>query len=106
MTSTVDNSLLSAKEVVLRLKIGRSSLYDRINVRSPRFDKTFPRPINIGPGSVRWISTEIDAWLQGRVEERERLLTIHEVPKATMAQTFAESWRAKREREVRVKKTT
>ena len=31
----------------------------------------FPKPVNIGERAVRWVSTEIEAWIRDRVEERD-----------------------------------
>ncbi len=34
----------------------------------------FPRRVKLGPNSVGWVSTEIDAWIKGRIEERDAAL--------------------------------
>ena len=31
----------------------------------------FPRRIKLGPNSVGWVSTEIDAWIEARIAERD-----------------------------------
>ena len=31
----------------------------------------FPRRVKLGPNSVGWVSTEIDAWIEARIAERD-----------------------------------
>ena len=31
----------------------------------------FPKPIKLGPGTLAWLETEIDAWLDQRIAERD-----------------------------------
>lgn len=31
----------------------------------------FPRPINLGPRAVGWIESEVDAWIESRMAERD-----------------------------------
>ena len=52
-----------------RLKLSRSTIYDKINPASPRHDASFPKPIRLGNGSaVGWIEGEVEAWLRDRIE--------------------------------------
>ncbi|MBO1929066.1 AlpA family phage regulatory protein [Providencia rettgeri] len=39
--------ILRVKDVISRLKIGKSTLYDWLNRKSPRFKGDFPRPVKI-----------------------------------------------------------
>lgn len=55
--------LLPREEVERRINKGKSWIYERINPKHPRFDPTFPQPIEVGNG-VGWIGAEIDAWWQ------------------------------------------
>jgi prophage regulatory protein len=59
---------------VLRLKqvqgcvgLARSTIYDRMNPRSPRYDGSFPRPINLGGSAVGWLESDIHRWVDSRV---------------------------------------
>jgi prophage regulatory protein len=41
----------------------------------------FPRRVKLGPNSVGWVSTEIDAWIEARISERDaRLATAPDAP--------------------------
>ena len=57
-------------EQVLRLPqvkattgLGRSTIYQRMA------DGTFPRPIVLGPRGRGWLNSDIQSWIQERVEE-------------------------------------
>ena len=61
--------ILRRRDLEARLKLSRSTIYDKINPESPRYDASFPKPIRLGNGSaVGWIESEVDIWLRGRVE--------------------------------------
>lgn len=49
--------LLTRAEVERRTGIGRSALY-----RAMR-EGRFPAPLRVGPSSVRWPASEIEAWI-------------------------------------------
>ncbi len=59
--------LIRIKEVTSRIGIGRSTVYDWMDSKSPRFDQTFPKPIKIGPNSVAWLEQDINEWIMMRV---------------------------------------
>lgn len=61
--------ILRLRQLQERIGLARSTVYDRMNPRSPRYDATFPRPIKLGVGSVGWIEAEIDQWILQRVEQ-------------------------------------
>lgn len=41
------------------------------NPNTPRYDPTFPKPVKIGKRAVAWVESEIDAWQQEKIAERE-----------------------------------
>ncbi|MGE4316759.1 helix-turn-helix transcriptional regulator [Acinetobacter sp.] len=43
--------------------LSRSTIYEKLNPRSRRYDKDFPTPIKIGVSAVGWLQHEIEAWL-------------------------------------------
>jgi prophage regulatory protein len=62
-------SILRRRDLEDRLKLSRSTIYDKINPSSPRFDATFPKPIRLGNGSaVGWIEGEVEAWVRAQIE--------------------------------------
>lgn len=56
--------LLRRSEVQDRVGLSKSTLYLRISVGS------FPKPVTLG-SSVRWVESEVEAWISERVSERD-----------------------------------
>ncbi|WP_259053393.1 helix-turn-helix transcriptional regulator [Methylohalomonas lacus] len=55
--------LIRRPEVLKITGLSRSSLYERIS------EGAFPSPIRIGPNRVAWIASEVDQWVQDRIQE-------------------------------------
>lgn len=51
--------------------LSRSTIYDRINPKSCRYDPTFPKPVKFGHLS-RWRLSEVRLWIQSRIEARNQ----------------------------------
>jgi prophage regulatory protein len=58
-------ALLRLPEVISRTGRSRSRIYADVQTGQ------FPKPINIGPRAVAWVESEIDAWVEQRIAERE-----------------------------------
>ncbi|AZS49766.1 AlpA family transcriptional regulator [Entomomonas moraniae] len=59
--------VLRIQQVAEKLSIGKSTIYDWLNLKSPRYDETFPKPFKLGGKAIGWLSSEVDAWLLNRV---------------------------------------
>jgi len=46
--------------------LSRSTIYDKMNPKSPRYDKDFPRPIKLSLNAVGWFEKDICTWLKTR----------------------------------------
>lgn len=67
-------TILRRRDLEARLKLSRSTIYDKINPDSPRYDSSFPKPIRLGNGSaVGWVEGEVEDWLRGRIEASRKL---------------------------------
>ena len=55
--------------------LSRSTIYDRLNPMSPRYDSTFPRPIKLGKFAVGWVEEDIHRWIGSRIEEAGKILS-------------------------------
>ena len=51
--------LLRLQDVEAKTGIKRSTIYRRIAA------ETFPPPVSLGPGTVRWRLSEVEAWIEG-----------------------------------------
>lgn len=54
---------VTIKEAAARVALSRTSIYRRIA------DGTFPEPVALGPATVRFVESEIEAWIQARIDE-------------------------------------
>lgn len=53
---------ISVKEVLNRICLSRTELYERIKAG------TFPQSVALGPQKVVFVESEVDAWMQARIE--------------------------------------
>lgn len=70
MVSSTDSfKMITRHELEQLISLSRSSIYDRLNPRSRRYDSSFPRPVKFGHLS-RWHLKEVQAWIQSKIEAR------------------------------------
>ena len=53
------STLLRLSDVMLATSMGSSTIYRKIAATQ------FPRPVRLGPGSVRWLACEVVDWIGG-----------------------------------------
>ena len=63
--------ILRLKQLTERIGLGRSTIYDRMDAHSPRYDATFPKPIKLGAAAIGWIDSEITTWIEQRMTVEE-----------------------------------
>ncbi|MBH0040260.1 AlpA family transcriptional regulator [Pseudoalteromonas sp. SWN166] len=56
--------LIKLKEVIQKTSLGHSSIYKFIA------EKSFPKQVSLGAKSVAWVESEVDDWIEERIEER------------------------------------
>tara|TARA_R110002012_G_scaffold106831_1_gene248106 strand:- start:2675 stop:2869 length:195 start_codon:yes stop_codon:yes gene_type:complete len=56
--------MLRMKHMLTKLGISRSSIYEKINPKSPRYDPSFPKPIKLGSAAIGWVEEEVDQWVR------------------------------------------
>ncbi len=66
MNTTNSPKILRIKDVVSMVGVARSTIYDWINSNSPRYDSTFPKPIQLGKNSVGWIQHQLVDWINSK----------------------------------------
>lgn len=65
-------AILRRCRLEVRVGLSRSTIYDKINPKSPRYDATFPKPIRLGGGAVGWLEHEVTEWLNSQIEASRR----------------------------------
>ena len=58
------NRFLRLNDVITRTGLSRSTIYLNIN------QGTFPESISLGLRSVGWLESEVDVWIQDRINQR------------------------------------
>lgn len=58
--------MLKLKAVIEKCQISRSTIYEKLDYKSKRYDKEFPKPYKLGMSSVAWLENEVEAWLKTR----------------------------------------
>lgn len=59
-------AILRRAEVEARTGLKRSTIYDKLDPESPRYDATFPKRVSLGTSAVGWLESEVDAWVASR----------------------------------------
>jgi prophage regulatory protein len=55
--------------LIEKVGVGRSTIYDWLNISSPRYDPEFPLPFRLSAsknGAIGWIESDVDLWLSNR----------------------------------------
>lgn len=50
--------------------LSRSTLYEKLNKKSSRYDETFPKQLKLGRNAVGWLEHEVLEWLESKANER------------------------------------
>ena len=58
--------ILMLKDVMKKMGISRSTIYDWLNPRSLRYDETFPKQRRLGRQSFGWLESDPNEWLMQR----------------------------------------
>lgn len=64
--SVATPTILRRTEVEARTGLKRSTIYDKLDPESPRYDATFPKRVSLGTSAVGWLESEVDAWVASR----------------------------------------
>ena len=64
-----NSKVLKVKEVASEISVSVPQVYKLVSIGR------FPKPIKLGERGSGWLTTEIDAWLQSRVDARDEEVT-------------------------------
>jgi prophage regulatory protein len=62
------SKILRIRQVQARTGLGRSSIYEKLNKNSSRYDEDFPRKIKIGISAIGFLESSVDAWIDNQVK--------------------------------------
>tara|TARA_R110000787_G_scaffold28921_6_gene78699 strand:+ start:188 stop:409 length:222 start_codon:yes stop_codon:yes gene_type:complete len=57
-------TILRLKQLERKIGLKKSSIYEKMNPKSDRYDPTFPVMVSLGERSVGWYQHEVDEWLK------------------------------------------
>ena len=66
--TTATQRIIRLPETINRTGKKRSTIYDTLNPKSPRYDETFPKPVKLGARSIGFYESEVQAWIESRRE--------------------------------------
>lgn len=59
--------VLKIKEVLNKTGLGKTTLYALVK------QSQFPQPISLGLRAVGWLDSEIDSWIQAKIDARNQV---------------------------------
>ena len=68
----IAHRLLRRKQVEQAIGLSRSTIYARLDKKSPHYDPTFPRPISLGVMSVAWVEAEVQEYIAQRIADSRK----------------------------------
>ncbi|MCU4578462.1 AlpA family phage regulatory protein [Acinetobacter courvalinii] len=61
-----NNQIIRINKLKQMIGLSRSSVYDKMNPKSNRYDASFPRPIKLSISAVGWFEQDIIDWLNSK----------------------------------------
>jgi Predicted transcriptional regulator len=65
MPKTTDR-IIRLPELSEMIGLSRSTIYDKLNINSKRYDSDFPQAIKLGLSAVGWRQSAVNKWLENR----------------------------------------
>ncbi len=63
-------TILRLKQLEQKIGLKRSSIYEKSNPKSNRFDPSFPVMVQLGQRAVGWYESDVDQWLETLQKKR------------------------------------
>ncbi|WP_281440938.1 helix-turn-helix transcriptional regulator [Aeromonas hydrophila] len=77
MLETTDR-IIRMPELTEMISLSRSTIYDKLNAKSPRHDPSFPRALKLGTSAIGWRQSEINKWIAARSKNSQQMEVSHE----------------------------
>lgn len=59
-----DVQVLRINDVIAITGLSRSSIYNKINLKSSYYDKNFPKSFKLGLRTIGWLKRDIEHWIK------------------------------------------
>tara|TARA_A200000159_G_scaffold40646_1_gene37254 strand:+ start:3287 stop:3502 length:216 start_codon:yes stop_codon:yes gene_type:complete len=56
-------AIIRLKDVLRLTGLSRTTLYEKLNPRSSRYDPSFPKRVSLGERAVGWKLQEVEEWI-------------------------------------------
>ena len=66
-SANMANAILRLPAFSQKVGYQRSSIYDKLDPASPRYDPTFPKPIRLGQRAIGFLESEAEEWIAARI---------------------------------------
>lgn len=68
------SKVIRLRQVQELIGLSRSTIYDRLDSRSPRYDQSFPRPIRLNAhstsrGRIGFLEGDVYRWIEERIRQ-------------------------------------
>ena len=63
------NAIIRLKELIILIELSRSTIYDKQNPKSKRYDPNFPKRIKLGARAVGWRRADVNSWLDSMINK-------------------------------------
>jgi len=70
--------VLRISDVIAITGLCRSSIYNKLNSKSPYYDQDFPKPFKLGLRSVGWLESDIKKWILEKSEYFSKTESLNE----------------------------
>lgn len=60
--------MIRMKQLILITGLSRSTIYNLMDSKSPHYDSTFPKSIQLTNTAVAWLLTEVNEWIASRIK--------------------------------------
>ena len=63
--------ILRIKDMIVHTGLSRTVIYDRMDEKSPRYAKDFPKSFSLGGKAIGWFQLDVDAWLESCADPKQ-----------------------------------
>lgn len=67
--TNISNQIIRLIDVKAITGLSRSTIYDKQDPKSKRFDPLFPKRIKLGARAVGWLRSDLDSWLDSMINK-------------------------------------